>query len=510
MRDCRLRRLLCSEKMPLKRCDAFVAGAGPAGVVLALRLSRLGYDVVLAAPPAETAHSFETLSPAALDQLAIEGLPLPNGKPVDFEIRWGKTSFEPRAAPARSLVVDRQILHADLRRRAIESGVGIFDARVETPKLTADGWRLQAGPSAFGARVLVDATGRRGMAHAVRRRGASLIGLHAVYQGENLPTTARVAATRDGWIWGAPTFGGDYAVSVFEDPRIGKSEGDPASRLERIVEETGVLDGAKNLSRPQAVAASDATPYSASAFGGAGLFRIGDAALALDPLSSSGVSAALQSAVDAALAIHTLHEEPGAAVMVKAFLDRRTQRRAARHAAWTAALYADAAALNPTPFWLTRAMPPPPAPPRISSPQLDQTVGLGSGIQIHDEPCPIGERIAMRRVIAPPGAAEPVAFADGVELAPLFDALPPDATVRETLALWSRQVGGARAARLFAWAWRSGWLAPIPQRNMLGSDATLLTEARRQRSIQGAVRVEDREDGIRAKGEAIGASSRDR
>jgi 2-polyprenyl-6-methoxyphenol hydroxylase-like FAD-dependent oxidoreductase len=455
--------------MLLKRCDVFIAGAGPAGVALALRLRRLGYDVVLAAPLTEAAHGFETLSPAAQAQMAIESLPIPRGKPVDFEIRWGKPSFEPRAAPSQSLVVDRRAFHAGLRRPAIEAGVTVIDERAEAPELTAEGWRLQAGPSPFRAGVLVDATGRRGLTRPTRR-GAPLIGLHVVYRGENSPVAARVAAARDGWIWGAPTPDGGYAISVFEDPRLGKADGDPAARVERIVAETGVLDGATNLSRLQDIAASDATPCTAAAFEGAARFRIGDASLALDPLSSSGVSAALQSAVDAALAIHTLRCDASANAMVEAFLERRTQRRAARHAAWTAAFYAEAAAAYTTPFWLARAQPPP-APARISSLELDDAIGLGMGVQIQSEPCLVGECIAIRRVVAPPGAAEPVAFIDGIEIAPLFDALPPDATVRRTLAIWSRQVGDARAARLFGWAWRSGWLAPAPQSNVVGSDA---------------------------------------
>ena len=156
--------------------------------------------------------------------------------------------------------------------------------------------------------------------------------------------------------------------------------------------------------------------------------------------------------------------------MVEAFLERRSQRRAARHAAWTAAFYAEAATAYTTPFWLARAQPAP-APARISSLELDDAIGLGMGVQIQSEPCLVGECIAIRRVVAPPGAAEPVAFIDGIEIAPLFDALPPDATVRRTLAIWSRQVGDARAARLFGWAWRSGWLAPAPQGNIVSSDA---------------------------------------
>jgi hypothetical protein len=51
----------------------------------------------------------------------------------------------------------------------------------------------------------------------------------------------------------------------------------------------------------------------------------------------------VQSAIDAANAIHTLIQDPSAAVLVADFLDRRLARRAARHAAYTGSFYRTAA-----------------------------------------------------------------------------------------------------------------------------------------------------------------------
>ena len=213
-------------KQPDLRADVLVAGAGPAGVALAMRLKRLGYDVILAAAPANAAHGFEMLNPAAQEQLAFEGLSAGHGVAAEFEIRWRSGDFELRAQPSMSLLVDRRAFHAGLRRRAAEAGIRTLEGRAEAPEKRADGWRLRIGAREASARLLVDATGRRGMPPAVRRRGLPLIGLHTSWTGERLPSAVRVAAARDGWVWDAPKPDGGYTTSAFQDGRLAKAGGD--------------------------------------------------------------------------------------------------------------------------------------------------------------------------------------------------------------------------------------------------------------------------------------------
>jgi 2-polyprenyl-6-methoxyphenol hydroxylase-like FAD-dependent oxidoreductase len=449
--------------IPLKpsdfHADIVVAGAGPAGVALAMRLKRLAYDVVLATATANAAHTFEILNPGAQEQLAFEGLSAGRGVAAEFEIRWRPGDFERRAQPSTSFLVDRRTFHAELRRSAVEAGIRTLDGRAESPEKAVNGWRLRIGTREASARLLVDATGRRGMTAAVRRRGPPLIGLHASWIGERLPSAVRVAASRDSWVWGAPKPDGGYTTSVFQDARLAKAGGGRVARIDRIVAQSGILEGAAHAELAGDVAASNSTPHVAFAQEQLSLFRIGDAALALDPISSSGVQVALQSAVDAALAIHTLREDPGAGAMVESFLERRLERRAARHAAWTMALYGEAAKHFATPFWTGRAGAASPA-ERLPPPAPDQPVGLGTGVRLQDEPCPVGDRISMRRVVAPPGAAEPVAIVDGIEIAPLFALISPGATVVSLLRQWSTRIGEDQAFRLVGWAWRAGLLGP--------------------------------------------------
>jgi hypothetical protein len=424
-----------------------------------MRLKRGGRDVVLAAAPASAAHGFEMVNTAAQEHLGFEGLPAGHGAAAEFEIRWRLGDFERHSQSAKSLLVDRRAFHLGLRRRAEEAGIRVLEGRAEAPEKDGEGWRLRIGESEASARLLVEATGRRGMVPAARRRGVPLVGLHASWTGARLPSSVRVAAARDGWVWGAPKPAGGYAISVFEDPRLARASGDPVARVCRIVAESGILQGAARAELVGDVAASNATPHVARAHEHLSLFRIGDAALALDPISSSGIQSALQSAVDAALAIQTLDEDPGASAMVKRFLEQRLERRAGRHAAWTAAFYGEAARAFGTPFWTARAGSQPSSEP-LPPPAPDEPIGLGAGVRLGEEPCPVGNRIAMRLVVIPPSPSEPIAIVDGVEIAPLFALLTPSATAVDLLRAWSLRIGQDHAFRLFEWAWRTHLLRP--------------------------------------------------
>ena len=224
--------------------------------------------------------------------------------------------------------------------------------------------------------------------------------------------------------------------------------------------EFGILEGAADAELAGDVAAANATPHVAFAQERLSLFRIGDAALALDPIASSGIQAALQSAVDATLAIHNISEDPATGAMVESFVERRLERRAARRATWTAAFYGEVAKVFATPFWTARVGAAAPSPEPLSPPVPDQPVGLGPGVRLQEEPCPVGDRIAMRQVVGPPGAAEPIAIVEGVEIAPLFALLLPRATVMNLLLEWSARIGEDQAFRHFGWAWCAGLLGP--------------------------------------------------
>jgi flavin-dependent dehydrogenase len=276
---------------------------------------------------------------------------------VDFEICWASDRFEPRAA---SDLIDRNAFLAALRKFTSDADVQVWDGRVEAFRRTEFGWRVtltSTGGSMEGkTRFLVDATGRRGLFSSRSQRGPALVAVHAIWSGEDLPRTLRVAAGPQAWVWGAPASEGRYVTTVFQDPRAAKREGqDLTERVNRAVLESGALRGASRLVLLALTGVSEATPQIKDAHDGHEFFRVGDAVLTVDPLSSSGVQAALQSTVDTALAIHTLRFDPRATKLAETFLNRRLERRRARHAVWAAAFYREGAGRFSDFFWTERA-----------------------------------------------------------------------------------------------------------------------------------------------------------
>jgi flavin-dependent dehydrogenase len=457
--------------------DILIAGGGPAGVALALRLRRLGYDVLLAAPwspRARSAHDFETLSPASEKLLGLLELSSALDRAglgrFASEISWSSAAFEARPSPVASFLIDRRAFHADLLALAAAAGFRVCDARISALEAIDRGWRVKgvSRGNAFEATIprVADASGRRGLVRTDRRRGPPVVAIHAIWSGRALPSALRVAAGPEGWVWGAPVGAGRYLTTVFQDPRHSREGRDRLTeRVSRAVCESAVLDGAADLTLEGVSGVSDATPYVGTCYDKRGLFRLGDAALALDPLSSSGVQAALQSAIDVALAIHTLHLDPGASELTETFLSRRLERRLKRHATWTASFYREAARRFPHPFWLERAATGGDAETKTtlpaSLPPPDQPVALDPAVRMAPEACAVGDSIAWRMAVDHPTLTEPVAFLNGIELSGLLTCIAPGSSATRVVEDWSPRVGQEMAIAIFSWAWRTGLIRPL-------------------------------------------------
>jgi flavin-dependent dehydrogenase len=459
---------------PEGHAEVLIAGGGPAGTTLARRLARLGHDVMLVTPSeGGRRHLLETVAPVAFEQMAFLGL-LPAltdallGTP-DCETRWGDATFLPRPPAQLSHLIDRSRFDAALLELAVAQGVPLRVGRVLHTARAGGGWRVTAafrsGMAVVTCRLLIDATGRRGLPPRRVQRGYRLLGLHGCWRGKGLPHVLRLASGANYWVWGAPAGNDRYATTLFLDPlkRAG-DDGALAARFEALVRASGVLEGAADATPAGPVTATDATPYVDRGLVREGYFRIGDAALAIDPLSSAGIQAALQSATAAAVAIHTLLHDPGTAGLCEAFLERGLDRRHARHAAWTATFYAEAAARFPDPFWSMRAAAgvtiPPPSPARAPLPVPDQPLSLDRNVRFGLEPCVVGDKIAWHRAVIHPALAEPAAFRDGIDLTALLERIRPGMAAQSVIRDWAARSALGPAMSTLSWAWRRGIIGP--------------------------------------------------
>ena len=207
----------------------------------------------------------------------------------------------------------------------------------------------------------------------------------------------------------------------------------------------------RELPRDVAVHACDATAYAADVFCDERIIRIGDASHSLDPLSSSGIRSAMQSAVHAGIVINTILRRPHDAGLARRFYNDTQRVAVLEHQRWTRGYYAESR-FRELPFWSRRAA----ASPRPA--EAPEQVALAEGVRITDVPCVIGDFIESRRGVAG-GSIRPFTRIGALDAARLLEPLEGRALASaELLETW-RELAPGHASALLESLVRSGVLA---------------------------------------------------
>lgn len=327
------------------RYDVAVAGGGPAGAATALRLAAAGHSVAVVERGYDRHRIGETLAPSVQPLLRELGVwdrftalePLPS---------WGVRSVwaDPQPAEHAHLAsgwgsgwhVDRRAVDAMLADAASAAGVRVLTGTaVAGCRYDGATWEITcSGAPLLSARVLVDATGRRNAVGRLLggRRTAfdRLVALAATWTARTVADDGHLLleATGDGWWYTAPLPGDAMVAMLLTDADLCRSAGlaDPrhwgarlrgtdatATRLGSTAWQ-GRTPTAAPRGRPGGPGAGWTTlrlhPAASHRLLRAGDHRpwiaVGDAALAVDPLSGSGVVRALRMAEDAARTVSSL------------------------------------------------------------------------------------------------------------------------------------------------------------------------------------------------------------
>jgi flavin-dependent dehydrogenase len=310
--------------MPNKEADVVVLGGGPAGCAAALALARRGCSVVVIerSEYAETRIG-ETLPPMARKIMAGLGVWDLFMSPVmsqahlpSFGIRsvWGRDEvyendfiFNPYG---HGWHLDRARFDAMLALAAEEAGATVYrGAHLASWKpAAAGGWEIEIGRGAeqmrYRTRFLVDASGRA--AFFARKQGAQrtvfdhLIAAASFLSGgapSAMPNSLTlVEAVEHGWWYSASLPNTQLVVAYFTDADLyAKRAGDSATHWwEKLQQARHTRARVKDYasSAPPVILAANSSRLDPVA--GSNWLAVGDAAMAFDPLSSQGVSAALE------------------------------------------------------------------------------------------------------------------------------------------------------------------------------------------------------------------------
>jgi flavin-dependent dehydrogenase len=425
--------------------DILVAGGGPAGCVAAAGLARRGFKVVLLTRPR---------SPAVVEGLsqrvvcALEGASLVRalaalGPAVRREASWnGVTS-----GANREWVVERARFDRALLEDAGTAGVTVVQAAPGPLRREGGLWR--AGEGGPRARLLVEARGRR--APGPRRRGPAAVALIQSWSG--LPAVARTALApfADGWAWLAGDGSGSATIQVV----LGDAGGRPDLRarlggaLAICPEARAWVEGGRPASRVVARHAGMSRAVSAI---DAGRIRIGDAALALDPLAGHGVFEAVASATAAVAVVATILERPGDADLARTFHAERVEHAFLRFARTARDFYRLEERWPERPFWRARRDWPDDLPahaaPGSAPPRIEARPVIEDGL------------VALRKVVVTADWPRGVFQVAGVPLVDLLDDWHKGTVTSSEAAAQRFARTPAEAATALAWLGRRGLLTP--------------------------------------------------
>ena len=296
--------------------DALIVGAGPAGAACARTMAGAGAAVALIeAHPPRPFLLGEAATPDVLGLLQTLGLGIPPGAAPCRGHRsvWGGVDrVEDFPLGRVGLRLDRAAFHEHLLEGAQAAGVGLArPARLRGLSRQGETWTVAvegpAGVEERCARLVIDASGRAAVvarALGARRQTVDTQVALACRTGpgqlDALGPRVLVVTAPEGWWYASTLPGGEGVICLFTDADLSRPLRRAAAwgeALERVEPLRSALAGELPTEDPLVV---DASASCLNRAAGPGWLAMGDALLALDPLTSSGISGALRDGIDAA------------------------------------------------------------------------------------------------------------------------------------------------------------------------------------------------------------------
>lgn len=369
------------EEVPLPSApDVIIIGGGTAGSAAARLLAHWGHLVVLLEREGARSPLAESLPPSCIPLLEAIGVRTEVER-AGFLRCSGNTAWwggEPmRVEPFPGGRLGFQVVRARLEEVLGTSAAAAGAYRVHPAtalKVERDGdLNLVEVAFATGRRTLrapwvLDCSGRTGVVARAHRiaapEGVRTVALIDAWQKpegwEWMPdeTHTLVESAEWGWAWSVPVARDQRFVTMMVDPGstdLTAGEGLHVryrELLSSLPAMRRLSDGATPSGKPWAY---DATPYHSQNVAFPGLLLVGDAASAIDPLSSFGVKKALASAWLAAVTVHTALATPAhTALAMQLFRERESAYvQSATHG--LSGLSRLARAGRAVPFWSARA-----------------------------------------------------------------------------------------------------------------------------------------------------------
>ncbi|MFM7357244.1 MAG: NAD(P)/FAD-dependent oxidoreductase [Sediminibacterium sp.] len=346
--------------------DVLVLGAGPAGVCCALRLKEMGNTVgLLESEIFPRAQIGESLSPGIrnifeylrADHL-LENEAYLHHVPASIIWEQRRQVYQHPEKLSGGIIVDRSILDSELLKLAVSRGLSLLQpALADHFHFTHEMWHVQIKQGqntlTVKTKVILDARGRKGTLLNQRFHTApSSVAIWTHVPAQHMPFCTLVEVIREGWFWGSPVTEKMYRIMAFCDGA--GINGSIMQHFEQLLQQSELLKQAENYLSGAVIETCSTTSYTARQPWLNQFIKTGEAAFAIDPLSSSGVEKAMRFSLQTAIAINTLLKT-GDETLAKGFYEEKLIESIVHHTHWTAGYYNTAwAAKENNDFWMLR------------------------------------------------------------------------------------------------------------------------------------------------------------
>ncbi|MGE6779729.1 FAD-dependent monooxygenase [Vreelandella titanicae] len=398
--------------------EIVIAGGGPAGAALAMLLHRAGRRVTLVGRVRyyRAIEGIARRSLQALHSLGLHRAAACAVGPLPRRVIWGGEIRAPNA----EWLLPRPAFDAALLEDLHEAGIPVIKARITFLESLKSDVRLGlADGRILTASWGVEARGRAG-ARRQFRDAAPWSTPAWILRGEaadSAPASAALSLPGGGWAWWSRLKGQQYLQLALTEASLCQARCDPDAWLAAQPDLAQLWGQAKirhHYQRPSLLGRTQVREGR--------LWRLGDAAMAIDPLSGQGIFNALSSAHGLAPVLNSLFEEARIAPLER-FHQRRQDAQYWRFARagrdfYRQAAYQESIDTDPAPYWTARCHWPDHQPLHLPEPWARVQVGRGLAI--------IGTRLAERELVFTPDQPLGIQAVAGTPLAPLVKAMQED------------------------------------------------------------------------------------
>ncbi|CAM4122986.1 FAD-dependent monooxygenase [Vreelandella rituensis] len=431
-----------------------VLGAGPAGGAVAIGLRRMGYPVTVVSEP-RPFDAVEGISARAIEGLRGAGFQRALERVASASPRQVTWNGQTSAANTEHLVV-RQRFDAALLEDLSAEGITVIEGRVKRHRFLGERHVIEVEadtePAALECEFLVEARGRAAPAAGVPRvQGRKTLSLLQYWQGPVGPARSAVQSFAEGWAWLAQCVDGRRYLQLTVDADSTRLPPKQAlgdwcrTRLEQLEQAQPFIEGAEPVGE---VRARISTPVLCERIAGDNWIRVGDAAMAVDPLSGNGIFQALSSALQAPAVVNTLLQNPEQNGLACQFHEQRIEGLFYRFARIGRDFYAQESQWPDQAFWQKRSHWPDTTP--LHSEVTPDKVTTDWRPVVQDG------LITQVEVVITPDQPLGIWHLNGLELAPLLRRIR--AQHRPVADVLGESLGAERGVQLAHWMLQQGWV----------------------------------------------------